>query len=233
MLIDHRLIAVHRGNAGTRTPKARAIRERLGQSHIGKIMPRGQQQHLEHRKRRPGLFARGRRVEPGQNPLRGRKIDPCTKLIETRRTRRLCAERKCFLPDPPKCRDPLQNRRWKDGNHGPPSSQAPQATCTRVSKHFRPVAAENLAWRKTGGPFDEVRSAKILVRSKSGGNLARAAGLRQKNAPECKIALFCSGPAKGTAHNSYAPVRSKILPTCAEDSIISCASRAYSSGKVA
>src|SRR5262249_7277632 len=58
-----------------KAPKARAVRKRLGERDVGKIIPGGKQQRLEHRQRRPGFFAHGGWVKPCQSPLRRRNVD--------------------------------------------------------------------------------------------------------------------------------------------------------------
>jgi hypothetical protein len=58
-----------------KAPEARPVGESLGQRHVGKIVPGGKQERLEHRQGRPGLLAYWRRLEPRQNLIRIRPID--------------------------------------------------------------------------------------------------------------------------------------------------------------
>jgi hypothetical protein len=47
-------------------------------------------------------------------------------------------------------------------------------------KHFCPIEAQNLTWRKTAGALDEVRPAKILVRKNRAANIREPRTLTKK-----------------------------------------------------
>src|SRR5207253_6096218 len=113
----------------TKAAEARPVFERLSEHHIGKIIPSGKQERLEHRQRRPGLLAFGRSIDRCQSPVCRCPIKQGVKLVEARLPSNPCIQPQSFLPYPPMCHDPLQIRVSK-GNHG---QQAPEST----SKHLR------------------------------------------------------------------------------------------------
>jgi hypothetical protein len=81
--------------------EARPVRERLGQDHIGKIIPGRQQQRLEHRQGRPGLLAFCPRIKSRQKLIHRPPIDHGGQRVEACWTLDPCAEWKNFLTNPP------------------------------------------------------------------------------------------------------------------------------------
>ncbi len=62
--------------------ETRSVGQRLGQRHVGKIVPSCKQQRLEHRHGRPSLLAFCRRIKPRRKLIRTRPINQCAKLIQ-------------------------------------------------------------------------------------------------------------------------------------------------------
>jgi hypothetical protein len=138
--LGRRLVA---GKAA-KAAEARPVGERLGERHVGKIVPGRKQERFERCQRRPGLLAFWPRIEPRQNLIRNRPIDHRAKLVETALMRGFCAEPKNLLPNPPMRHDALQTRMGE-----------PESWTANHCKHLRTglVSRETFLSGRGGKPY--------------------------------------------------------------------------------